>query len=152
MVNIIHRIGIRSGSEKVYKAISTIEGVSNWWTEEVEGDDKAEGKIQFTFRTDTGNIKGQMLMEVKELNPQQRVRWHCVEGPDEWIGTDVTFDLSEQDNQTILIFGHRNWREAVEFTSHCSMKWAVFLLTLRDYVETGKGKPSPNDIKIDNWN
>jgi uncharacterized protein YndB with AHSA1/START domain len=152
MVNIIHRIGIRSGSEKVYKAISTIEGVSNWWTEEVEGDDKAGGKIQFTFRTETGNIKGQMLMEVKELNPQQRVRWHCVEGPDEWIGTDVTFDLSEQDNQIILIFGHRNWREAVEFTSHCSMKWAVFLLSLRDYVETGKGKPSPNDIKIDNWN
>jgi uncharacterized protein YndB with AHSA1/START domain len=152
MVNIIHRIGIKSGSEKVYKAISTIEGVSSWWTEEVEGDDKAGGKIQFTFRTETGNIKGQMLMEVKELNPQQRVCWHCVEGPDEWIGTDVTFDFSEQDNQTILMFGHRNWREAVEFTSHCSMKWAVFLLSLRDYLETGRGKPSPNDIKIDNWN
>ena len=152
MVNIIHRIGIRSASEKVYKALSTIEGVSNWWTEEVEGDDKAGGKIQFTFRTETGNIKGQMLMEVTELDPQQRVCWHCIDGPEEWIGTDITFDLSEQDNQTILIFGHRNWREAVEFTAHCSMKWAVFLLSLRDYVETGKGKPSPNDIKIDNWN
>ena len=152
MVNIIHRIGIRSASEKVYKALSTIEGVSNWWTEEVEGDDKAGGKIQFTFRTETGNIKGQMLMEVTELDPQQRVCWHCIDGPEEWIGTDITFDLSEQDNQTILIFGHRNWREAVEFTAHCSMKWAVFLLSLREYVETGKGKPSPNDIKIDNWN
>jgi hypothetical protein len=32
------------------------------------------------------------------------------------------------------------------------MKWATFLLSLRDYVETGKGKPSPHDLKIDNWN
>ena len=152
MINIIHRIGIRSKPNKVYKAISTVEGIANWWTEEVEGNGEVGGKIQFTFRTETGDIKGQMLMEVQELIPQQRVHWNCIKGPDEWIGTDVTFELSEQDNQTILIFGHRNWREAIEFTAHCSMKWAVFLLSLREYVETGKGKPSPNDLKIDNWN
>jgi hypothetical protein len=80
------------------------------------------------------------------------VRWRCVDGPEEWIGTDITFELSQQDDQTIIIFGHRNWREAVEFTAHCSMKWAVFLLSLREYVENGKGKPSPHDLKIDNWN
>jgi hypothetical protein len=80
------------------------------------------------------------------------VKWRCIEGPEEWIGTDITFELSQQDDQTIIIFGHRNWREAVEFTAHCSMKWAVFLLSLREYVETGKGKPSPHDLKIDNWN
>jgi len=53
---------------------------------------------------------------------------------------------------TVLLFGHRNWREPIEFTAHCSMKWAVFLLSLRDFVETGKGRPSPDDLKIDNWN
>jgi len=52
----------------------------------------------------------------------------------------------------IVLFGHRNWREATESTYHCSMKWATFLLSLREYVETGTGKPSPNDLKIDNWN
>ena len=91
-------------------------------------------------------------MEVKELNPQKDIRWHCLDGPEEWIGTDITFQLSQQDDQTILLFSHSNWREAVEFTAHCSMKWAVFLLSLREYVETGKGKPSPRDLKIDNWN
>jgi uncharacterized protein YndB with AHSA1/START domain len=152
MVSIIHRIGIRAGLDKVYKAISTIEGLGGWWTEEVEGDDQTGGKIKFTFRAKTGDIKGQMLMEVKELNPQKNVSWQCVEGPDEWVGTHITFDLSQQDDQTFIIFGHRNWREAIEFTAHCSMKWAVFLLSLRDYVETGKGNPSPGDVKIDNWN
>ncbi len=152
MVDIIHRIGIRSSSDQVYKALSTIEGLSNWWTDEVEGGEEVGSKIKFTFRTETGDIKGEMLMEVRELNPQQRVCWQCIEGPDEWVGTIITFDWSQQDNQTIIIFGHRNWREAVEFTAHCSMKWAVFLLSLREYVETGKGKPSPYDLKIDNWN
>ena len=53
---------------------------------------------------------------------------------------------------TIVLFGHRNWREPVEFMAHCSMKWAVFMLSLRELVETGRGRPSPNDVKIDNWN
>jgi uncharacterized protein YndB with AHSA1/START domain len=152
MVNIIHRIGIRSAPDKVYKALSTIQGLASWWTKEVEGDEQIGGKIKFTFRDETGGIKGQMAMEVQELNSQKNVRWRCVDGPDEWVGTEVTFDLSQQDDQTIIIFGHRNWKEQTDFTAHCSMKWAVFLLSLRDYVESGKGKPSPDDVKIDNWN
>jgi len=152
MVDIIHRIGIKSPSAQVYKALSTINGLAHWWTEEVEGDERIGGKIKFAFRSETGELKGNMVMEVEELNPQKDVRWLCKEGPAEWIGTNITFQLSQQDDQTISIFGHRNWREAVEFTAHCSMKWAVFLLSLREYVETGKGKPQPHDLKIDNWN
>jgi len=152
MPDIIHRIGIKSSLVNVYKAASTINGLSNWWTDEVEGEEKVGGKIKFTFRTRQKEIMGQMSMEVMELNPDKHVRWRCIEGPPEWIGTNVTFDLSLQDGQTILIFGHRNWNEEVEFKAHCSMKWAIFLLSLREYVESGKGKPSPNDLKIDNWN
>jgi len=152
MVDIIHRIGIKSAAVRVYKALATLEGLGNWWTEEVDGEDRPGGKIEFRFRSKTGELIGKMVMEVKELKPDKSVRWQCVDGPAEWIRTDVTFELYEQDNQTIVLFGHRNWREAIEFTSHCSMKWAVFLLSLREYVETGKGKPSPNDLKIDNWN
>ena len=152
MPDIIHRIGIYSPSSAVYTAISTIDGLANWWTEETEGSASVGGKIEFTFHSDAGEIKGKMVMEVKESNPGKNIRWTCVDGPEEWLGTDISFDLTEQDGQTIIIFGHRNWREAVEFTAHCSMKWATFMLSLREYVETGKGKPSPRDFKIDNWN
>ena len=152
MVDIIHRIGIRSSANEVYRAISTIDGLANWWTEEVEGGEKIGSKIVFTFRSETGTVKGQMVMQVTELTPDKNVRWQCVDGPAEWVDTAITFDLSQQDDQIIIIFGHRNWREPIEFMAHCSMKWAVFLLSLREYVETGKGKPSPRDVKIDNWN
>jgi uncharacterized protein YndB with AHSA1/START domain len=152
MVNIIHRIGIRATAEKVYEALSTIQGLAHWWTENVEGNEQIGGKIRFTFQEKNGEVKGTMVMEVISLDSPKEVKWRCKEGPDEWIGTDITFQLSPVVNQTILIFGHRNWHEAVEFTAHCSMKWAVFLLSLREYVETGKGRPSPHDLKIDNWN
>ena len=152
MVDIIHRIGIKAPATQVYKALTTLEGLGHWWTEEVKGAGPVGGKIEFVFRKKTGEVLGKMVMEAQALNAPKEVRWRCVDGPPEWVGTDVTFQLSEQDNQTILLFGHRNWREAIEFTSHCSMKWAVFLLSLREYVETAKGKPSPDDLKIDNWN
>lgn len=152
MVDIIHRIGIKSPVEHVYKALTTLDGLARWWTEEVRGDPKIGGSIEFSFRTNTGELLGAMVMELQELAENKQVRWRCTKGPEEWIGTDITFQLSEQDGQTIVLFGHRNWREAVEATYHCSMKWATFLLSLREYVETGTGKPSPHDLKIDNWN
>ena len=96
--------------------------------------------------------KGRMDLEVIRLDPAKEVRWRVKAGPQEWIGTDVTFSLSPADGQTVILFGHRNWSEAVEFTAHCSMKWATFLLSLRELVETGSGRPSPDDLKIDNWN
>lgn len=99
MVDIVHRIGIKSPSARVYKALSTINGLSHWWTEEVEGDEQIGGKIKFIFREATGEIKGRMVMEVQELNPQKDIRWRCIEGPDEWIGTDITFQLSQQEEQ-----------------------------------------------------
>ena len=152
MPDIIHRIGIKAPEAKVYEAVSTINGIANWWTDDVKGDSSVGGKILFTFKSKSGDVIGEMTMQVLELNAGKSVKWRCIDGPQEWIGTDITFDLDKQDDQVILLFGHRNWKQAVEFTAHCSMKWAVFLLSLRDFVETGKGKPSPNDLKIDNWN
>jgi hypothetical protein len=90
-------------------------------------------------------------MAVRELAPPERVRWSVQEGPAEWIGTDVEFDLSQQGEHTIVMFGHRRWRDAGEFMHHCSTKWATFLLSLRDYVETGRGRPAPGDVKIGDW-
>lgn len=151
MIDIIHRIGIKAPATEVYQAIASVEGVASWWTRETMGESKVGGTIHVTFR-DEGVVKGSMDMEVLELSPAKEVRWRVTAGPPEWVGTDVTFSLSQDGEYTVVLFGHRHWREAVEFTAHCSMKWATFLLSLRDLVENGTGSPSPGDLKIDNWN
>jgi len=152
MHHITHRIGIKAPASQVYQALSTLEGLAGWWTEEVSGNPAIGGSIEFTFRTPSGEFLGKMVMEIRELSRPHTVRWHCIAGPEDWIGTDITFELTEKDNQTIILFSHRNWCEATESSAHCSMKWATFLLSLRALVETDKGRPSPGDLKIDNWN
>jgi uncharacterized protein YndB with AHSA1/START domain len=151
MVDIIHRIGIKAPLSRVYDALATIEGVAGWWTDETTGDARQGGKFKVVFR-DHGDEKGKMAFDIVTLKPNAEVRWRCTAGPAEWMGTDVTFKLTQEGEYTLILFGHRNWREAVDFTAHCSTKWATFLLSLRDLVETGKGKPAPHDLKIDNWN
>ena len=152
MPDIIHRIGIKAPATKVYEAVATAQGVSGWWTKETTGTAKVGGTVTSRFLHRDGEEIGHMVFEVTGLEPNREVRWRFVDGPPEWIGTDATFQLTQDGDMTILIFGHRNWKEPVEFTAHCSMKWAVFLLSLRELVETGKGKPAPDDMKIDNWN
>ena len=152
MVDIIHRIGIKAPISKAYAAVSTAEGIAGWWTKDTIGESKLGGNIQARFTSPAGNEIGKMTFELAELTPNKEVRWRFKSGPEEWVGTDLTFSLSEDGDYTLIVFGHRNWREAVEFMAHCSMKWATFLLSLRQLLETGKGRPAPDDLKIDNWN
>ena len=152
MADIRHRIGIKANVARVYKALATVEGVAGWWTKETTGTSKVGGTLTFTFRSLKGEVIGEMKAGIKTLTPNKKVVWKVTSGPKEWIGTDITFDLNQEKDMTIVIFGHKNWKKAAEFMAHCSMKWAVFLLSLREWVEKGKGKPAPNDLKIDNWN
>ena len=64
------------------------------------------------------------------------------------MNTEVTFRLRPERDQTFVIFKHANWKEPIEFMHHCSTKWAVFLLSLRDWLERDEGRPQPYDIKI----
>jgi hypothetical protein len=152
MVDIIHRISIKAPLSNVAQAVSTVEGVAGWWTRDTTGSSGPGGSMTARFTNPAGDEIGRMKFDVTRVDPDRAVRWRITDGPPEWIGTDVTFDLARQDDRTILLFGHRNWREAVEFTAHCSMKWATFLFSLRALAETGKGRPNPEDQKIDNWN
>jgi uncharacterized protein YndB with AHSA1/START domain len=152
MVDIIHRVGIKAPASQVYAALSTVEGVAGWWTKATTGEARVGGTITTRFYHPGGEEVGWFDIEVTELDADREVRWRIKDGPKEWIGTDVIFSLSRDGDYTVVQFGHRNWREAVDFMAHCSTKWATFLLSLKELVETGKGRPSPDDVKIDSWN
>jgi uncharacterized protein YndB with AHSA1/START domain len=151
MVDILHRVGIKSSADKVYQALSTREGLAAWWTENTQGEGKVSGVLKFRFSAGGADIGG-FEMKVLELNPATRVLWQVADGPEDWIGTKISFDLRQEDAYCIVLFKQQGWREPNEHMYHCSTKWATFLLSLKALVETGKGTPSPNDIKIDNWN
>jgi uncharacterized protein YndB with AHSA1/START domain len=146
MVDILHRVGIKSSVDEVYAALTTVEGLAGWWTTDTRGDDDLGGVLQFRFAA------GGFDMKVLELVPGRRVLWEVVDGPEEWVGTQVNWDLTQVDEYAVVLFNHQGWKEPVEFMHHCGTKWALFLMSLKSLVETGKGAPDPHDVKIDNWN
>ena len=49
MADIIHRIGIKAGPDKVFWALSTIEGLALWWTEDTSGASEIAKPLCFNF-------------------------------------------------------------------------------------------------------
>jgi uncharacterized protein YndB with AHSA1/START domain len=144
MVDILHRVGITATPEKVYEALTEVDGLAAWWTTDTSGD--SDGTLKFRF----GEVGG-FDMKVLDLQPAKRVLWEVIDGPAEWIGTTVSLDLIQDGDWTIILFAHAGWREPVEFLNHCSTKWAMFLMSLKAFVETGTGAPHPHDVQISNW-
>ncbi len=146
MPDILHKVGIKSSSlDDVYRALTTLEGLSAWWTTDTQGESTVGGTLRFRFGT------GGFDMRVLELEPARRVLWQVIDGPDEWLGTKIGFELEQRGEWTIVLFRHTGWKEPVEFMHHCSTKWGVFLLSLKSLLETGKGSAWPNEIKLDSW-
>ena len=147
MVDILHRIGVESSSpEKVYAALTTVEGLAGWWTDDTKGDaDEVGGVVAFRFPV------GGFDMEVVDLRPAERVTWRVVDGPEEWVGTTIDWQLRQDGDYTIVLFRHEGWREPVEFMYHCSTKWGSFLMSLKSLTDTGAGSPAPGDVQISDW-
>jgi uncharacterized protein YndB with AHSA1/START domain len=138
MPDILHRVGIGTTPRRVFEALSTIQGLSHWWVAETAGDATLGGIIDFGFAE----------MKVVESKANRIVKWKCVRGPKEWVGTEVTFQLKPKGRQTFVVFSHAKWKRPVEFMHHCSTKWATFLLSLKDWLERSEGRPAPYDVKI----
>jgi uncharacterized protein YndB with AHSA1/START domain len=146
MVDILHRVGVRgSDPQAVYDALTTVTGLAGWWTDDTSGEPDVGGVLRFRFPP------GGFDMEVLEAVPPKRVLWRVSDGPEEWIGTTIDWELRQDGAWTIVLFRHAGWAEPVEFMHHCSTKWATFLLSLKQLVETGTGAPSPRDVRISDW-
>jgi uncharacterized protein YndB with AHSA1/START domain len=141
MADIYHQIGVKADNDKVYSAISTLEGLSGWWTD-ATGNTQKGGKLYFHFND------ASIEMIITELVPAKKVVWQCSEKEGEWKDTIITFELEKTGDQVFINFSHKNWVQQTSLCSHCSTKWAVFLLSLKDYLEKGQGQPFPGDVHI----
>ncbi len=146
-MDILHRVGVVTPTpETVYDALTNVDSLAAWWTQDTKGSGDVGGVLEFRFPP-----VGGFDMQVVDTQPAQRVEWLVVEGPEEWIGTTIEFDLRQDGDYTIVLFNHRDWKEPGEFMHHCSTKWGQFLMSLKSLVETGTGQPAPRDVQISDW-
>lgn len=150
-MDILHRVGIKSSPDAVYQALATRDGLAAWWTADTQGEGgSVGGLLAFRFSADGVEIGG-FEMKVLALDPAKQVLWQVVGGPAEWVGTRIHWALKQEGEYCIVLFTHQGWQEAQEFMHHCSTKWAIFLMSLKALLETGKGAPSPGDVQIGDW-
>jgi uncharacterized protein YndB with AHSA1/START domain len=144
MAEIRHRIGIRGSAAEIYALLTTDSGLSRWWTTDTNGAGAVGSIIEFRFGD------GGPDFTVIELVPNRLVRWrHSGDIPEDWKGSEVSFELHEEKKQTMVNFRHYNWARSDEFLAHCSTKWGVFMMSIKSCIETGKGQPWPDDVHID---
>lgn len=141
MADIYHQVGVKADITDVYNAITTLEGLSSWWTD-TTGETDQGGQLNFLFNEHV------VEMVILKLAPDNKVVWQCIAKDGEWKDTIITFDLIKTGKQIFINFSHTNWLEQSDLCSHCSTKWAVFMLSLKGYLETGNGQPFPVDVQI----
>jgi len=139
MHDIMHLIKIHASSERVYQAITTADGIRQWWTRDaaIEAKVGAAGEFEFYGKRFVAKVT------IEELNPTTRVRWKVTNSA--WPGSDIEFNLKADGNDTTLVFAHRGFSRADEGYAGATTRWGFYLLSLKRYLETGKGTPNPDD-------
>lgn len=130
MTSIEHINHIKAPVKTVYEALISAEGLGNVWTKKL----KVKPEIGFVneFDFDEGYITKFRIVELVE---NSKIVWECIASDEEWVGTKVSFELSEKDNVTTVILKHYHWRELTDFYRWCNYNWAMFLYRLKIYIE-----------------
>jgi uncharacterized protein YndB with AHSA1/START domain len=161
MPNIRHELIIGAPAKKVYSAITSQEGLSAWWTPGTTAKAEVDSIARFAFGP--AYFKE---MKIAELKSFEQIKWICITGADEWIGTTLSFNLeagdkrtllnshpeiadqiqqqSSNDDITLLILQHDDWKEYTPMYAECCYTWGQFLRSLKLFCETGTGTPWPN--------
>jgi Activator of Hsp90 ATPase homolog 1-like protein len=130
--------------EVVYAAISNVRG---WWSGDIEGNTDQIGE-EFTYRYRDIHYSKQ---RITALVPGRKLVWYIVDAyldftqdPNEWIGTEITFEIARHGNHTEVSFAHVGLVPESECFDKCSYAWGFYVNnSLRRLITTGTGAPNP---------
>ena len=127
--------------KEVFDAINNVRG---WWSGEILGSVDELG-AEFTYRYGDAHFSKH---KVTELVPGKKVVWHVTDAKlsfdkkDEWIGTDIVFEIARKGDKTEVRFTHAGLVPAFQCYGDCSTAWSTLVLgNLRRLIVTGKAQP-----------
>lgn len=81
MPDILHRVGAKAARRDVYKALTTVDGVASWWTNDASGDTAEGGVIQFGFEPgEAVAANATFQIKVQKTIPDELVSWEVLQG------------------------------------------------------------------------
>jgi hypothetical protein len=145
---------------EVFNAVNNVRG---WWSENIEGNtEKLNDEFLYHYRE-----VHQCKMKIVESVPGKKVVWHVINNyfnfikdKTEWKDTRISFEISERDGKTQLIFTHIGLVPEYECFDICQDAWSHYIKSsLCNLVVTGKGQPTPKDSRyefneqlLEKWN
>jgi uncharacterized protein YndB with AHSA1/START domain len=134
-----HKVTIDASKDKIFKAITTEQGLKGWYSPKVEGKTDKGGEVTLSFSEHEGPFR----WKVAEAKPDSLVCWECVAGPGQATGTVATFRLSDKtDGRTVVELDHEGFKESDEKLKTCNTLWGGLIIHLKKYVETKKTEPA----------
>ncbi len=143
MAKVKHRVGINGPIDKIFAVLTTEAGFPGWWASSSVIDSKGSGNIDLTF----DNL-AVLIFEPINIQENKKVEVQCVVGPGLWQNSQLLFELEQAEDQVFVTFTHQNSASGEDDFLYFNTKWTCYLLSLKSLIETGKGSPYPNDIKI----
>ena len=135
-------IRVQAPRAALFDALTTASGLSAWWTR-ATGSGATGGDLRFFM-----SAPEPLLVHVDEATRSTSVRWtvtECSFEP-EWLGTQPTFSITPvEGGASELEFRHRGLTTELDCIDMCTRGWDHYLVSLRDYVETGEGSPRGSD-------
>lgn len=134
-------ITVSQSPEEVFSAINNPRA---WWSDGIEGiTDQLNAEWNYHF-----GDNHRSRMRVVEIVPERRVVWLVEEnyfknakGQTEWVGNKITFDISEKEDKTELVFTQYGLTPANDCYKACDWAWTGFVQkSLRSLITTGKGE------------
>jgi uncharacterized protein YndB with AHSA1/START domain len=128
---------IAAPDERVYDALTTLDGLAGWWTPTVSGSPTAGGEITFSF----GDEK--VVMRVDRASRPTSVAWTCLSHSKfaEWEDTTLSFEVKQLPGATQLTFRHVGLVPPLDCYSVCERGWDHYLASLAAHVVEDAGSP-----------
>jgi uncharacterized protein YndB with AHSA1/START domain len=145
MSNFTTTITVAEPADRVFAAVRDVRA---WWSGAIEGSTSEVGD-EFTYEVpDIHWCK----IRVTGVDAPRRISWLVLDSwltftkvKDEWNGTTITFDISDQDGLTQVRFTHHALTPDFECYELCSNAWTGYIAgSLRHLVLTGTGQPNPS--------
>lgn len=131
------------------EAINKISQVNNWWKHDFSGSTK---RVNDKFTVPFSEIDGEKSyvdFVVSEFVPNKKLVWKVTDcnlpwfkDKKEWNNTEVVFEISYENNKTIIEFTHVGLVPSIECYEACEKGWDGHVTnSLLGFINEGKGNP-----------
>jgi uncharacterized protein YndB with AHSA1/START domain len=143
MADIFHDLPIKAPIDKVFRAISTPEGLDGWWAKSSTGKPEQGAEYELSFGPEYN-----WLARVTRCVAPVEFELQLVQADHDWTGSRVKFVLETRGKITWLRFLHTGWPSANEHYRISCNCWAMYLRILRRSLEHGESVPYEERLDV----